>query len=71
MTFFDSLAGAHGRRSRPITKELMLRFSLWRSRRALGQLDDRQLADIGITRTEAAKEANLGVWDVPHTWHDR
>jgi uncharacterized protein YjiS (DUF1127 family) len=33
-----------------------------RQRRALGQLDDRLLRDIGATRTEAAREAAKPFW---------
>ena len=33
-----------------------------RSRRALLQLTDRQLRDIGVTREEAMREANRPVW---------
>ncbi|MEM7507316.1 MAG: DUF1127 domain-containing protein [Pseudomonadota bacterium] len=34
-------------------------------RRALGQLDDTRLADIGITRAEAKREASRPFWDLP------
>lgn len=33
-----------------------------RQRRALRQLDDRQLADIGITRAQALRESNKLFW---------
>ena len=36
-------------------------IALWRQRRALARLDDRALADIGVTRP---------AWDVPTTWCD-
>lgn len=71
MAFIDTLAGAYGKGSRPVLKNLSTRLALWRSRRDLAQLDARQLADIGVTPEAAQREANLGVWDVPHTWHDR
>ncbi|MCG6857715.1 MAG: DUF1127 domain-containing protein [Salaquimonas sp.] len=35
---------------------------LRRSRKALMQLSDRQLRDIGVTRDEAAREANRPFW---------
>ena len=35
---------------------------LRRQRRALRELDDRQLADIGITREQALREANKLFW---------
>jgi uncharacterized protein YjiS (DUF1127 family) len=31
-------------------------------------LDAARLADIGITRAEAAAEAHRSLWDVPKTW---
>ena len=43
-------------------------LSLSRQRRALAQLDDRALEDIGVTRAEAEKEAKNGFWDVPDHW---
>lgn len=43
-------------------------LSLLRQRRALAQLDDARLADIGLTREEADSEANRAIWDVPVHW---
>ena len=43
-------------------------LSLYRQRRALAQLDDRALEDIGVTRAQAEKEAKSGFWDVPDHW---
>ena len=34
-------------------------------RRALRELDDQQLKDIGLTRADALREAGRGFWDVP------
>ena len=45
-------------------------LDLWRTRRQLKSLDDRALADIGLTRREADAEAARPVWDVPATWRD-
>lgn len=36
-----------------------------RQRQVLSQLDDRTLADIGLTRQQALNEAGRPVWDVP------
>ncbi|WP_426956724.1 DUF1127 domain-containing protein [Muricoccus radiodurans] len=33
-------------------------------RRLLATLDDRMLADIGVSRSEAAREANRAPWDI-------
>ncbi len=43
-------------------------FSLYRQRRALADLDDHALEDIGVTRAEANKEAKSGFWNVPDHW---
>ena len=40
-------------------------FDLYRQRRALARLDDKALADIGLTRDEAQIEANRPFWDIP------
>ncbi|WP_193142576.1 MULTISPECIES: DUF1127 domain-containing protein [unclassified Meridianimarinicoccus] len=42
-----------------------------RQRRALQQLDDRMLADVGITRAQAEQEAARLVWDAPAHWLQR
>lgn len=42
--------------------------SLYRQRRALAELDDRLLDDIGVTKTQARREAERPVWDVPQHW---
>ncbi|NRB05400.1 MAG: DUF1127 domain-containing protein [Rhodobacteraceae bacterium] len=41
---------------------------LWRSRRALAQLDARALEDVGLTQQMAQDEAERPVWDVPANW---
>lgn len=71
MAFVETLAGARKNGSHSLLKSLSTRLALWKSRRDLAKLDDRQLADIGITPDAAQREAKLGLWDVPHTWHDR
>lgn len=42
--------------------------ALHRSRRALGKLSAHQLADVGISETEARQEARRGSWDAPSNW---
>jgi uncharacterized protein YjiS (DUF1127 family) len=42
--------------------------ALARQRRQLAGLSDEQLADIGITRSEAEAEAARPFWDVPANW---
>ncbi|MCE8009348.1 DUF1127 domain-containing protein [Aestuariivita sp.] len=45
-------------------------LAAWRSRQQLKVLDDRALADIGLTRSEAQAEASRPIWDVPATWRN-
>lgn len=39
-----------------------------RQRKALAQLDDTILSDIGITRAQAEHESERPVWDAPQHW---
>jgi uncharacterized protein YjiS (DUF1127 family) len=43
-------------------------LGLWRSRRALAQLDARLLEDIGVSAKDASNEATRAPWDVPAYW---
>lgn len=49
-----------------IGSELVQLFSVWRERnrqrREIARLDDRMLADIGLSRIEATREANKAFW---------
>jgi uncharacterized protein YjiS (DUF1127 family) len=45
-------------------------IDVWRSRRALAQLDSRRLEDIGLTPKRAMAEEAKPIWDVPATWRD-
>ncbi|MGA9411066.1 MAG: DUF1127 domain-containing protein [Roseobacter sp.] len=47
------------------------RLSVWRSRRALAELDARALEDIGVSPAQAHAEARLSIWDVPANWKGR
>jgi len=42
--------------------------ALGRSRRSLARLDDHLLNDIGLSRSEAMREAERPVWDAPSHW---
>lgn len=44
------------------------RLELRRQRRALAQLSDHLLADIGLTRAEADREARQALWNAPGHW---
>lgn len=48
-----------------LLRTLSVWASLWSERRALCQLDDRTLADLGLTRAQACAEARRAPWDVP------
>jgi len=39
-----------------------------RSRRRLGELDDHMLNDIGLTRSQARREAERSAWNAPAHW---
>lgn len=54
--------------NRSILSFLRNALSAKRQRRALRELDDEALNDIGITRAEAEQEATRPFWDVPATW---
>ena len=56
-------------RLRPSALSRLLAASrLARSRRSLRLLDDRLLADIGLTRAQALSEAGRAPWDAPTHW---
>ena len=57
------------RRRGPLARWATFR-SIARSRRALAQLDNAQLNDIGLTRAEAEAEARRPAWDAPEHWFD-
>ena len=43
-------------------------LALSRQRKSLAALDDARLADIGLTRDAALREAQRPLWDVPRGW---
>ena len=43
-------------------------FALARQRRALAQMDEARLRDVGLTRDEANTEARRVFWDAPDSW---
>ncbi|MBC7478171.1 MAG: DUF1127 domain-containing protein [Pseudorhodobacter sp.] len=54
--------------SRDVWSRVMATLMLYRSRRALAQLDSHILNDIGISREQALSEAKRAVWDAPSRW---
>ncbi len=55
-------------RNRAFLKTLRHHLAVWQQRRALRQLDDTRLQDLGLTRAEAEAEAKRPFWDAPETW---
>ncbi|MEQ3625151.1 MAG: DUF1127 domain-containing protein [Celeribacter sp.] len=49
-------------------QHLRVMQSLRRQRRALDRLDAAQLADIGLSRNVASREAGRHFWDLPQNW---
>ena len=58
----------HRRATRGLGRMMLSLLGLIRSRKALSDLDDHLLRDIGVTEEEARREAKRPVWDVPSTW---
>ena len=54
--------------NRDIWSRAMAVLTLYRSRRALRNLDAHMLADIGLSREQALSEASRPVWDAPSRW---
>lgn len=48
--------------------DVLARIASWRNRQALNELDDHALADIGLTRAAAEKEAARAIWNAPDHW---
>ena len=48
-----------------LLKTVQTALSAHRQRQFLARLDDRTLADIGLTRDEAQIEASRPLWDIP------
>ena len=50
---------------------LIAALGIARQRRQLRQLDAHLLRDIGVSHTEAMREANRPLWDAPDHWRIR
>ncbi len=50
-------------------KGLLAYLDLYAQRRALAKLDQSQLRDIGVSRTDAEAEVARPLWDAPGHWH--
>ena len=62
----------HGVRTRQQGNNFVSRIAAMvavaRQRRALRDLDDHLLCDIGVSNRAAAREADRPMWDVPANW---
>ncbi|MCA0203347.1 MAG: DUF1127 domain-containing protein [Proteobacteria bacterium] len=63
-----SVAAARRPVLRRVLKALATARALRRQRIDLAALDDQMLADIGITREQAQREARRPLWDAPSYW---
>lgn len=68
MTISLSRNPARTRRPVSITSRLATMIAVARQRRALRNLDDHLLHDIGVSNRDAAREAGRPMWDVPANW---
>lgn len=59
---------AHRRPRGSILKTVAHLVAVHRQRKALAHMDDAALEDIGISRSEAEREAKRPIWDAPETW---
>jgi uncharacterized protein YjiS (DUF1127 family) len=62
-----SLSAGRAGRARPFHR-LLQRLALGRSRRRLAQLEDHLLRDVGLTPSEAQREAEKPIWNAPDHW---
>lgn len=63
------LARARVTRRRPaLPARLLSLIGLARQRRHLAELDAHLLQDVGLTRSEAEREAGRAFWDAPSHW---
>ena len=66
MTYFsDTQSISTTRSTRPSLAQML---SVWKQRRQLRGMDERALADIGLSRREALTESKRHLWDVPAHW---
>ena len=66
--FSQARSAAASPRRRGFAERLMAALAINRQRRALADLDDSMLEDLGLTRSEAEAEARRRTWDVPAHW---
>ena len=67
----DTLARPGRPRLPSLLQALQKARALRRQRLRLGELDDRMLRDVGLTRAQAEDEARRLAWDAPGHWFER
>lgn len=68
MTISLGRNSARARQPVNMTLRLVTMIAVARQRRALRNLDDHLLCDIGVSSRDAAREASRPIWDVPANW---
>ncbi len=61
-SFYRSITAAFGLLSQAVMNKLLDVMEIHRQRRALQNLDDRLLKDIGLTRCDVEKEVARRIW---------
>jgi uncharacterized protein YjiS (DUF1127 family) len=64
----NTTAHAHGFSFSAVFNAFATLIEVAKQRRALGQLDDTRLADLGITAKQAHSEAKKPFWNAPKNW---
>ena len=58
-------APSRGTRAKGFWARVWTAFSVYHERQELAHMTDHMLADIGLTREEAEKEASKPIWQLP------
>ena len=66
-TFSDTVVSATNTRKLSIVQRILRALTVRRERRALLSLDERMLADVGLSQADAYREANRPFLDVSAT----
>lgn len=61
----ERISGFDGGFGGGLLARLRLALQVAAERRRLGELSDRDLSDLGLSRSDAADESRRAVWDLP------
>ncbi len=53
----------------PVRFSVLRAFALIQQRRALRSLPEERLHDLGLSRSQAEREASRPLWDAPEHWY--